>query len=125
MANVINKSTLKYLTSVNTPDYDPGEWIINPVLPKCESKYWKYVSSSNTIKEMTELQKAAVDQAEADAAVQAAIDLKDINIQLPKVNKAAHLVDLDLINELRAANSLAVITPAQYKTLVMDKYDSL
>jgi hypothetical protein len=30
MANVINKTTFKYLQSVNTPDYMDGNWIINP-----------------------------------------------------------------------------------------------
>jgi hypothetical protein len=30
MANVLNRTTGEYLESVNTPEYDPKEWIINP-----------------------------------------------------------------------------------------------
>ena len=37
MANVINKNSLQYLESVNTPDYPTDEWIINPILPECPS----------------------------------------------------------------------------------------
>lgn len=32
MAAVLNKQTLEYLESVNTPDYHPADWIINPDL---------------------------------------------------------------------------------------------
>lgn len=30
MANVLNRVTKEYLVSVNTPEYDPAVWIINP-----------------------------------------------------------------------------------------------
>ena len=33
MANVLHRQTRQYLTSVNTPDYDPAEWLVNPSLP--------------------------------------------------------------------------------------------
>ena len=44
MANVINRTTLEYLVSVNTPDYPEEEWIINPDLSMVQGvprKYWK------------------------------------------------------------------------------------
>ena len=59
MANVIRKSDLQYLISQHTPDFSATEFIINPVLPKCEKKYWKIVGEE--VKEMTATEKQAVD----------------------------------------------------------------
>ncbi len=43
MANVLNRTTKEYLTSVNTPDFDVSLWVINPDLSAVigfASKYW-------------------------------------------------------------------------------------
>lgn len=40
MANVINRITKQYIKSVNTPDYPKSDWIHNPIIPICGSKYW-------------------------------------------------------------------------------------
>ena len=66
MANVLNRSTLEYRKSVNTPEYDPAQWLINPALPLCERKYWKILE--DFVFEMTAAEKAVVDVAELDAA---------------------------------------------------------
>lgn len=76
MADVINKITKQYIKSVNTPEYDKNEWIINPVLPNCDKKYWEI--DGDLVKEMTAIKKQAVDQAEADAQARAEADAKDI-----------------------------------------------
>lgn len=55
MSNVINKNTLEYRINVNTPDYMDGNWIINPLLPNCESKYWKI--NGDQVVEMTQEEK--------------------------------------------------------------------
>ena len=55
MANVLNKITKQYLRSVNTPDYPTSEWLINPVIPLCDQKFW--VIEGNTIREMTQGEK--------------------------------------------------------------------
>lgn len=55
MANVLNKITKQYLKSVNTPNYPIEEWIINPVLPNCDKKY--YVIEDDIVREMTQLEK--------------------------------------------------------------------
>lgn len=55
MANVINRITRQYLKSVNTPNYSLDEWIINPILPDCDKKY--YVIEGNIVREMTQLEK--------------------------------------------------------------------
>lgn len=64
MANVVNRTTVQYLQFVNTPDYDPTSWIINPDLSALASvpqKYWKVVG--DTVVEMDSGEKAAVDAA--------------------------------------------------------------
>ena len=57
MSNVLNKLTKQYLRSVNTPDYPPGEYLINPVLPNCDQKFW--VIEGDIIREMTQPEKDA------------------------------------------------------------------
>jgi len=62
MANVVNKTTAEFRRSVNTPDYDPIEWIINPDLSSVKSvdkKYWKV--KGDTVVEMTKEEKGLVD----------------------------------------------------------------
>lgn len=59
-SNVINRTSLVYLKSVNTPLYPVAKWIINPVLPKgVPSKYWKI--DKNKVLEMNKTEKAVVD----------------------------------------------------------------
>lgn len=65
MSNVINRTTLEYLTFVNTPDYPTEEWIINPDLSAVQSvdkKYWKI--DGDTVIEMIQVEKDAVDLAD-------------------------------------------------------------
>jgi len=57
MANVLNKLTKQYLRSVNTPDFSPDEWLINPILPNCDQKFW--LIEGDTIREMTNEEKDA------------------------------------------------------------------
>jgi hypothetical protein len=123
MANVINKTTLQLLYSVNTPDYPTTEWIINPVLPACEAIYWKIVG--DTVQEMTQPEKDAVDAAIAAAAAQAEADAKDITISFEKLLKAFALTVLDEINILRDEHGLAARTVSQLKNAVSNKYDTL
>jgi hypothetical protein len=64
MANVLNKTSLQYLESVNTPDYPPADWMINPDLSAVagvRQRYWKIVSGS--VVEMSQAEKDAVDTA--------------------------------------------------------------
>lgn len=57
MANVLNKLTKQYLQSVNTPDYPESDWIINPILPNCDQKFW--LIEGDSIREMTQSEKDA------------------------------------------------------------------
>lgn len=77
MANVVNRTAvpLQVLYSVNTPDYDPAEWIINPDLTILETVPLKYCKvSGEFIVEMSTLEKAAVDAAELAAVKSLAIN---------------------------------------------------
>ena len=63
MADVLNRLTKQLLLSVNTPDYPPTEWIVNPDLSQVAGvpwRYWKIVGES--VVEMTAEEKAIVDQ---------------------------------------------------------------
>lgn len=61
MANVINKTTFQYIASVNTPDFDSSDWLINPDLSAVvgvPKKYWKVENDS--VVEMDDSEKAQV-----------------------------------------------------------------
>jgi hypothetical protein len=64
MGTVVHKTTFETRASVNTPDYDPAEWLINPNLEAMSSvpvKYWKV--AGDALAEMTQAEKDAVDAA--------------------------------------------------------------
>lgn len=55
MANVLHRTSGQYFESVNTPEYDELDWLINPDLSQVagvQSKYWKVVG--DTVVEMSE-----------------------------------------------------------------------
>ena len=70
MGTLVNRTTLEVRRSVNPPDYDQAEWVIDPVIPEKPSRYWVNPIVGDTI----ELKDAA-GQAAADAAYIA--DLKE------------------------------------------------
>jgi hypothetical protein len=60
MANVFHRASGAYLLSVNTPDYPPEQWLINPVLP--DGVPWKHLKVvGDSVVEMTDQEKALVD----------------------------------------------------------------
>jgi putative cell wall-binding protein len=66
MGNVLNRVTKEYLKSVNTPDYNPEEWVINPSLPEgIEQKFIKIVD--NIAMEMSEEEKNQILDEEREA----------------------------------------------------------
>ena len=67
MANVVNRTAvpIEILYSVNTPDYDPAQWIINPDLTILDTVPIHYIKIvGDLLVEMTVAEKAAVDAAE-------------------------------------------------------------
>lgn len=82
MSRVLNKTTLNYLESVNTPDYPESDWIINPDMSGVEGvdrKYWKLVNDVPT--EMTAQEKQAVDDAELQSRKDAIQELGDTGLK--------------------------------------------
>lgn len=62
MSTVLNKVTMELLASVNTPDYPPESFIINPDLKAVagiEPKYWKI--DKGQVVPMDTAEKTAVD----------------------------------------------------------------
>lgn len=131
MANVLHRTigatapyTKQYLVSVNTQDYNPSEWLINPDLSAVQGfspVYWDVVGDSVVL----------VDQATRDArdaelaAITAAAELqreKDSYDQ-KAVLRALALVLLDEVNILRAQHSLPPRTAAQARNAIRAKLD--
>lgn len=72
MSDVVNKTTLQYLKSVNTPDYPTEDWLINPdlsALSAVPQMYWKV--SGELVLEMTQAEKDVVDAANAPSRTDA------------------------------------------------------
>ena len=70
MANVLNRTTKAYLTSVHTPDYPVQDWIIDPDVSEVAgfpTKYWSIIGDVVTL--MSQAERDAVDAAEAAQAV--------------------------------------------------------
>lgn len=129
MANVLNRTTKEYRTSVNTPDFPVENWIINPdisSLIETDTKYW--VIEGDTVRDMTDVEKDVVDAAEASAAEAAAkiaakavIDGVD-----PVMNKTLTAIAEVIQDELQALKNntpLASRTMAQLKQAAKDKID--
>lgn len=69
MGDVLNRTTKEFLKSVNTPDYDPADWIVNPDLKDVsgvDPKYWvvegDVVRSMDATEKVTNLLPAAMTQ---------------------------------------------------------------
>lgn len=77
MANVLNRTTKEYLTSVNTPDYPVSAWIINPDISSVigwPTRYWEI--TGDTVGLMDSTEREAVDDAvfTGDQMTQAEVD---------------------------------------------------
>lgn len=58
MATVVNKTTLQVIKSVNTPEYDPSEWLINPDIPDAPKRHWKVSGDNLTLKTASQIASA-------------------------------------------------------------------
>lgn len=82
MSNVVNRETNQYLTEVNTPDFDPLEWIINPDLSLVKNspqKYWKVSGESVVL--MTAEEQDAVNAADLVVSKKIAINALDAQVR--------------------------------------------
>ncbi len=77
MANVVNRTTKQYLTSVNTPDFPTEDWIINPDLSAVAgvpSKFWNI--TGDVITEMSDAEKDTAELRNVKEDKSDAIDAK-------------------------------------------------
>jgi hypothetical protein len=122
MANVLNRTTKVFHSSVNTPDYPVEDWIINPNLDAVVGfapRYW--IITGDVITLMDQAARDAVDAARLVAKRDAIADQIE---QVESYTRAFALVVLDEINILRTAAGLGTRTAAQLKTAVRNKLDT-
>jgi len=118
MANVLNRTTKLYKTSVNTPDYDVADWIIEPDMAAVvgyEPKHWEV--SGDVVSLMSQVDRDAVDA----ALLEAENDNVAGRLVVSGFDKAFALIMLDEINILRSAAGLGNRTAAQLKTALRNK----
>jgi len=119
MANVLHRTTKKYIQSVNTPDYPIEDWIINPDLSAVtgfESKYW--IITGDTVTLMGAAARDALDAAELETTKDAIVNQID---NLNDIIRALASVLVDELNILRTQHSLPNRTLAQLKTAIRNK----
>lgn len=100
MSSALNRTTRAYLTSVNTPEYPVGSWIIEPDMSAVAgfaSKYW--IITGDVVTLMDAGARAAVDAAELGAARDAVVAGMDA---LEAYDRAFANIVLDEVNDLRA-----------------------
>lgn len=82
MATVLNRTTLELLTSVNTPDYDPAAWLINPDLFAVENlPRDEWVVDGDTVRPATEPEMLTIVANRLQAAKEAKCAVIDANSQ--------------------------------------------
>ncbi len=59
MSTVVNRVTLEVKVSVNTPEYPPSDWLINPTIPDAPKRYW--IVEGDGLREATEEEKGPID----------------------------------------------------------------
>lgn len=109
MSDVIHKTTLVYLQSVNTPDYPQSEWIRNPDLSLVKNvpkKYWKM--EENNIVEMTQEEKNLVDQSLLSETV------GEKNFLVTEYDKRKRLISEVWYNEIHEDNFIGKVEDTVY-----------
>jgi hypothetical protein len=132
MAHVFNRTTGQFLRSVNTPDFDVADWVINPDLVATVGqpvKYW-FITGATNPEGQEELGIVSVgEQATIDAALAATKltnekDSAKTQIDVERVVRA--LVDMlpGEFNILRTLHSLPDRTAAQVRAALKANVDA-
>ena len=122
MASVLNRTTKQYLSSVNTPDYNPAEWIISPDVSAVigwDTKYWEISGDNVSLADLPT--RNAIDAAELTARLDATADSVD---GVGSFERALVKLIVGQLNVLRAQHGLADITLAQAKTALRNELES-
>ena len=126
MADVINRTTLEFLGSVNTPDYPVASWIHNPNLSAVASvpkQYWKI--SGDSVLEMTLSEKNTADSNALASQLAADRTFQKNRIDAERLIQA---VVLEAIREFAKCTVLpnqSLRTAAQWKSDIKARIDVL
>ena len=132
MAHVFNRTTGQFLQSVNTPDFDVADWVLNPDLVATVGqpvKYWFIPGTTNPEgQEIIGVVDAAA-QAVIDADLTAAriVSQKDgakNEFDVQRVLPALAELLVDEFNNLRTLHALPDRTFSQLRTAIRGKIDS-
>ena len=52
VSTVVNKQTFEIKRSVNTSEYSPTDWLINPTIPQAPKRYWEVVGGNLELKNL-------------------------------------------------------------------------
>ena len=107
MASVINRTTLQYLRSVNTPEYPTSEWEINPDMSQVQGvdrKYWKWDGVESRPIPMDSGEQIALDIANLEASRDSAISQLDRQEDI--IRAFANLMITELNNHTDKINAI-------------------
>ncbi len=128
MSDVLNRTTGQFLKSVNTPDFDVADWIINPDLSAVTGqppKYWIIdPPASDTVRLATGGEQTTIDDAIATAKSDSQKAVAKNNVDVERVVRA--LVELlpSEFNILRTLHSLPDRTEAQVNAALKANIDA-
>jgi hypothetical protein len=126
MADVLNRTTKELRRSVNTPDYDPAEWIIDPDLSAVAGfapRYWKI--TGDVVSLVDQAERDAVDAALAQQALDDAGAAEKARLDDERILRAFALIVMDEINILRGIAGLPDRTEAQLVGAIKARVDTL
>jgi hypothetical protein len=125
MASVLHRTTLEFLSSVNSPEYPDPPWLHNPDLSEVvgvPQRYWKLVG--DVVSEMTQPEKDAADAVEKTAEVDLVrdeIDLFSFVAALAEVTRK----ELNILRGKVKPTALPDRTRAQMKQAIRDEAEVL
>ena len=126
MSDVLHRADKRYLRSVNTPDYDVADWIINPDLAAVVAqpvKYWEITGDVVSLADGPT--QAAIDAALAAAADTASKAGEKTRLDVEKVLKGIVQGVVGEINRLREEHRCSNRTCDQVRTAIRTNVDNL
>ena len=125
MPNILNRATKAYRRSVSEAAFNLADWVVDPDLSAVAghpSKHW-VINGDDTISLMTPAERAAVDDAEAQASTDADRAQQKGRMDEERLLKALALYFAEQINILRALEALPALTAADVRDGIKAKVD--
>lgn len=126
MASVLNRTTKDYRPSVNTPDFDVADWIINPDLTAVVGeprKYW--IITGDVVTLASPAEQTVIDADIAVARDLAGKESEKEEYDAKRVLRAIVELLIDELNVLRTIEGLPDRTIAQTRSAIRNKIDTL